>query len=54
MQALWKTIQQGWPESKSDLPESVHAYYDIRDELIVQDQLVFKGPLLVIPAAIGK
>ena len=45
------TIRHGWLESKSEVSESVHAYYD---ELIVQDQLVFNGDCLVVPAALCK
>ena len=41
---LHRTIQQGWPECKSDVTEVLCAYYDYRDELTVQGQLVFKGP----------
>ena len=44
----------GWPESKSNVPESIHAYFDFRDELMVQDQIVFKGEQLVVPAAIRR
>ena len=38
MQALRETILRGWPESKSDVPECIHPYFDFRDELTVQDQ----------------
>ena len=51
---LRSTIHRGWPEKRSEVSESVLAYYDIRDELVVQDSLVFKGPLLVIPSALRK
>ena len=51
---LRKIIQQGWPESKCSLAECLHPYYDYQDELITQDDLVFKGDLLVIPAAMRK
>ena len=54
MQVLRETIRRGWPESKSDVPESIHPYFDVRDELIVEDELVFKGPLLVVPAAMRR
>ena len=54
LQKLRKIIQQGWPESKHNLEECLHPYYDYRDELITQDDLVFKGDLLVIPAAMRK
>ena len=33
---LHRTIQQGWPECKSDVTEVLRAYYDFRDELTVQ------------------
>ena len=54
LQVLRETICRGWPESKSDVPDSIHAYYDFRDELTVQDLLVFKGAGLVIPAAMQR
>lgn len=54
IQALRETILRGWPDSKSDVPECVHPYFDFRDELAVQDQLVFKGSQLVVPAAMRK
>ena len=54
LQELRKIILQGWPETKSEVPEFLHAYYDFRDELTVQDQLVFKGPRLVVPAPLRK
>ena len=54
MQALCDTILRGWPEWKSEVPECVLPYFDFRDELTVQDQLVFKGAQLVVPAAMCK
>ena len=53
-QQLREVIQQGWPQSKSGLAECLHPYYDYRDELVTQGDLVFKGQLPVIPAAIRK
>ena len=54
LQVLRETIQQGWPEHKSRVPPCIRAYYDFRDELTIQDQLVFKGPRIVIPAVLRK
>ena len=54
MSVLREMILRGWPESKSDVPETVHPYYNFRDELTVQDQLVFKGKRFVVPAAMRK
>ena len=54
LQVLRETIQQGWPEHKSHVPLAIRAYYDFRDELTIQDQLVFKGPRIVVPAALRR
>jgi len=54
VQALNKTIRLGWPDSTSPLPEVVYYYLDACDELTVQDELVFKGPQLVIPSSLRK
>ena len=54
LQQLRKIIQQGWPASKSEVPGVLYAYYDFRDELTIQDELVFKGPLIVVPAPMRK
>ncbi len=51
---LRKTIQQGWPRCRSDIMESLHTYYDFRDELTVEDQLVCKDPVVVVPASLRK
>ncbi|XP_048577104.1 uncharacterized protein K02A2.6-like [Nematostella vectensis] len=53
-QNLREVIKRGWPESKTDLPECVHPYFDIRDELTVQEELIFKGQQLVVPRALRK
>ena len=52
-QQLMSVIKDGWP-NKSDLPHCLQAYYDIRDELTVQGELVFKGQRLVVPMALRK
>ena len=53
IQELRRVILQGWPETKSEVPEILHAYYDVRDELTVQDHLVFKGSR-VLPSPLRK
>ena len=51
-QQLRPTIQNGWPETKAEVPECVLPYYDSRDDLTVQGNLILKGQLLVVPAAV--
>ena len=33
MSTLSETIKYGWPETKEETPVSIHAYWDVRDEL---------------------
>ena len=38
----------------SEVPDSIHAYYDFQYVLTVQNSLVFKGDRLVIPATMRR
>ena len=53
-QRLRTVIMYGWPESTTDVPECVRAYFDVRDSLIIQDELIFKGQRLVVPTMMRK
>ena len=54
LQVLRETILRGWPNSKMEVPESVHTYLDIRDELTTQDDMIFKGQQVVVPVALRR
>ena len=49
LRELSDTILVGWPEKKEHAPALTHPYLSMRDELTVQDGLVFKGNSVVIP-----
>ena len=49
LQKLRDISMQGWPANKLDVPECVRPYFDSRDELTLQDALVFNRDLLVVP-----
>ena len=48
---LKKIIQSGWPDTPDELDEVTRSYYTFRDELVVQNGLIFKGERLVIPTS---
>lgn len=52
LQVLKNVILDGFPDSKEELPASVHPYFSIRDELSVVDGIVFKGLRCVIPQSL--
>ena len=49
MQKLKSEILNGWPDEKHNLPSELHGYFTFRDQLVVQDGLVFRGERIVIP-----
>ena len=54
LKQLRGVIQNGWAERKSDVSECLRPCFDLRDELVVQDVLVFKGACLVVPTSMCK
>ena len=48
LQVVKSLILKGWPDDKGDLPLQATPYYSLRDELTVQDGLIFKGERLVV------
>ena len=53
-QAVKAIVQSGWPAERRELSPTVAIYYDIRDELVIQDGLLFRGDRLVVPKALRK
>ena len=49
LQILKNVILRGWPESSSPVPKEVSKYFNVRDELAIQDGIIFKGQRCVIP-----
>ena len=50
LQLLEETILQGWPDNKEHVPPQIFPYFSTRDELSIQDGLVFRGERVVVPA----
>lgn len=46
---LKTTILRGWPESKEQLDPAVQLYFPFREDLSVQNGIIFKGERVVIP-----
>jgi hypothetical protein len=52
LQKLKHVIQFGWPEMKYGVSHDTSIYFDVRDELTVQNGLIFKSERVVIPKAL--
>ena len=48
LQALKQTILDGWPDHRNQLPLMVKPYFNFRDEVSVQDGLIFRGERLIV------
>ena len=46
---LAKVIRQGWPDLKQNVPLSIRAFWPFRDEMVVDNSIIFKGTEVVIP-----
>ncbi|XP_062596409.1 uncharacterized protein K02A2.6-like [Saccostrea cucullata] len=49
LQELIHVILTGWPEMVSDVKDTVRPYFNFRDELVIQDGVIFCGDRIVIP-----
>ena len=52
LQALGLTITQGWPERSAEVPFQLQAHFPFREELSIQDGVVFKGECIVVPSSL--
>ena len=52
LQTLKRVVLQGWPEDRADVPAVAMPYFSMRDEITVQDALLFKGDRIIIPASL--
>lgn len=41
--------REGWPSNKNSVPERLKAYYKLRNEIYVEEGLVFHGDRLIVP-----
>jgi hypothetical protein len=49
MQILKQTILAGWPEMRSQCIPEISEFWNHRDELSVEDSLIFRGQKVIIP-----
>ena len=49
MKLLMTTIKDGWPFTVTAVPAGIKNYFNFRDELTVQNGLIYKGERLVVP-----
>ncbi|PFX13394.1 Uncharacterized protein K02A2.6 [Stylophora pistillata] len=54
LQALSQVIHAGWPTKTSMVPTSAQLFFKCRDEMTLQNGLVFKGTSIVVPESLHR
>ena len=49
LQSLKHYISTGWPSKRSQIPVSLHPYWNFRDELTVESGILMKNSKVLIP-----
>ncbi|XP_044182111.1 uncharacterized protein K02A2.6-like [Acropora millepora] len=52
--ALHKVIVHGWPEDRLNISEPLRPYWSYRDELSVQNGIIYKGTQVMVPQSMHK
>ena len=51
LQSLKNTIMTGWPLTKEEVPVCIREYWNYKEELTVQDGILYKGMKVIVPAS---
>ncbi len=54
LQTLKSTVRNGWPETKQDVQPNIRTYWSFRDEITVEDELIFRNNRIIIPKSLRK
>ena len=54
LQELGKVIMEGWPNDRRRVPCRLLPYFSYRDEVTIQDGVIFRGERIVIPSSLRK
>jgi len=52
LRTLQEAILRGWPESRHKVPSLAQPYFTVRDELSLQDGIIFRGARCIIPSSL--
>ena len=52
LQKLKHVIRVGWPNTKEEVPPEIRNYFHFREELTIQDGILFKGNRVIVPGAL--
>ena len=54
MQAVIDLVKSGWPVDKRAVPLPARPYFNVRDEMVIEGGVLYKGDKCVIPSALRR
>lgn len=54
LQILMFTVLEGWYSIEDGVPQEIKSYFSCREEIMVQNGLLFKGERIIVPAQLRK
>ena len=54
LQRLIELVQDGWQIKPKDVSADLKPYFNVRDELVVQDGVIYKGDRCIVPKTLRK
>ena len=54
LQVLYRTIKNGWPECKNQVPQIIQPYFNYRQELTIFEGIILKDTRLVVPSSMKR
>ena len=54
LQLVMKTISNGWPTQRSQTSLTLHPYWNFRDELCIENGILFKNTKIIIPKTLQR
>ena len=54
LQILMSTVLEIWPSTQAEVPQEIRPYFSLKEEITVQNGLLFKGDRIIVPASLRK
>ena len=54
LKLVLELVKSGWPQKRQGVPLAAHPFYTVKDELSIQDELLFNSECVVVPSSLQR
>ena len=54
LKLVMELVKSGWPQKRQGVRLAAHPFYTVKDELSIQDELLFKSERVVVPSSLQR